>query len=228
MDPDLRSNGIKRSTNQKWQANLLGSNAASDMKRQDFVHFFCYWKTENQNFSIVGTGTAVNHYGSTTLLIGQYNLSTDSVTYITDIEFQWPGDPGADHPHHCLQSGLPGSRTQDTGTVPDPTGQKLYCTMPGRFWKEVIYCTRARQQNYRYLLNFTWTYVDCNNVSVGSNNLPECGSGSRLCYYSEIKSSHFKVLIEKTRSLKVPSHQIRLVWKWYCWIGLDMYMYRGW
>ncbi len=28
--------------------------------------------------------------------------------------------------------------------------------------------------------------------------------------------------------LKVPSHQIRLAWKLYCWIGLDKYIDRGW
>ncbi len=29
-------------------------------------------------------------------------------------------------------------------------------------------------------------------------------------------------------ALKVPSHQIRLAWKWYGWIGLDEYKNRGW
>jgi hypothetical protein len=47
------------------------------LTRQDFVQLFCFWKTvldivwirnRNQNISKVGTGTATNHYGSTTLL----------------------------------------------------------------------------------------------------------------------------------------------------------------
>jgi hypothetical protein len=47
------------------------------LKRQDFIQTFCSWKTvldsvwirnRNQNYSKVGTGTATNHYGSTTLL----------------------------------------------------------------------------------------------------------------------------------------------------------------
>jgi hypothetical protein len=29
-------------------------------------------------------------------------------------------------------------------------------------------------------------------------------------------------------SLKVPSHQFRSAWQWYGWIGLDIYMNRGW
>ncbi len=28
--------------------------------------------------------------------------------------------------------------------------------------------------------------------------------------------------------LKVPSHQFRSAWKWYAWIGLHMYVNRGW
>jgi hypothetical protein len=41
------------------------------LKRQDFVHFLLLtnWnQNRNQNFSKVGTGTSVNHYGSTKLV----------------------------------------------------------------------------------------------------------------------------------------------------------------
>ena len=34
--------------------------------------------------------------------------------------------------------------------------------------------------------------------------------------------------ISQRPNLKVPSHQIRSAWKSFCWIGLDMYMDRGW
>jgi hypothetical protein len=53
------------------------------LKRQDCVKRFRCWKTElntvwirnrNQNFSEVGTGTATNHYGSTTLQVGKYRF----------------------------------------------------------------------------------------------------------------------------------------------------------
>jgi hypothetical protein len=54
------------------------------LKRQDFVIFLFGWKTmqniiwirnRNFNFSKVGTATAANHYGSTTLINGSI-LST--------------------------------------------------------------------------------------------------------------------------------------------------------
>jgi hypothetical protein len=37
VDPDLTSNGIKKVNKSKMTGNFLGKNAASDMKRQDFV-----------------------------------------------------------------------------------------------------------------------------------------------------------------------------------------------
>jgi hypothetical protein len=60
------------------------------LKRQDFVQICC-WKTllnifwiRNQNLSKVGTGTAANHYGSTTLRV-TLSFEKDIVTTQLDL-----------------------------------------------------------------------------------------------------------------------------------------------
>ncbi len=58
------------------RSQLTGKLAVSDIEKARFVQSFCSWKTvlnivrirnRNQNFSKVGTATATNHCGSTTL-----------------------------------------------------------------------------------------------------------------------------------------------------------------
>ncbi len=44
--------------------------------------------------------------------------------------------------------------------------------------------------------------------------------------YKVFKSN--SILLFLNFLLKVPSHQFRSAWKWYAWIGLHMYMNRGW
>jgi hypothetical protein len=62
------------------RTNFLGNNADSDIEKARFCTNFLlldnyakyFWnriRNQNQNLSKVGTGTATNHYGSTTLIM---------------------------------------------------------------------------------------------------------------------------------------------------------------
>ncbi len=151
-------------------------------------------RNRNQNFSIVGTGTAINHYGSTTLLIGIYNFFTDSNLYyrywvpVTPWPWCWsPSSPPSVRISWIWNTGHrygAGSRRPRAYIVRCPVVSvkrsnllhaKLHATLPTLFY---MYSIRS--------------FLDSSNVSVGFSNLPQRGSGSRLCYYSKIKISHFK------------------------------------
>jgi hypothetical protein len=82
LDPDPTYNVIKKSFKKsKMRGHLFRNKLLLTLKRQDFVQFFVFGKllnivwirsrsqnrNHNQNFSKIGTGTATNHYGYTTL-----------------------------------------------------------------------------------------------------------------------------------------------------------------
>ncbi len=68
----------KKVKNQNLEANFLGNNAAaSNIEKAGFCTIFLKLpsivRIRNCKFSEVGTGTAVNHYGSTTLAVRETN-----------------------------------------------------------------------------------------------------------------------------------------------------------
>ncbi len=76
-------------------------------------------------------------------------------------------------------------------------------------------------QDYRfYLLVFLCIHTHMQQLKQGFHFLLE---------HNSFTKSFLNFLLQfHNLLLKVPSHQIRLARKWYCWIGLDKYIDRGW
>ncbi len=72
------------------------------------------------------------------------------------------------------------------------------------------------------------------NVEIGTEaaQFPEKGyiNGISVALYICFANTIFSLFmtVRLGSALKVPSHQFRSAWKWYGWIGLDMYKDRGW
>ncbi len=102
LDQDPKKHVIQKWRNQKLEANFLEETMLLlALKKQDFVQIFCCWKTVQNsldpeqepepdpepNFFKVGTGTAINYNGSTTLQVSPTGFGQSTVyMFLTEIK----------------------------------------------------------------------------------------------------------------------------------------------
>jgi hypothetical protein len=123
----------------KMKSDFLGNNAASDIEKVPKILLFLktvpkiVWiQNGNRNFSKVGTGTAVNHKGSTTLVAWLCSVSWNRGGVPGTAGGQRPdGQHGGRSGAHQPASGCPGNTLDkisvaDPGPNPDPADPRVF------------------------------------------------------------------------------------------------------